>query len=112
MEAKPSRYSKKKSRPKAALSRRVLVRSGSERETLIFARPAIRHEADASEAEDHHSPCGGFRDGGGRRKIRAGQSGEERLTYRATQSSEISCCVMDYCASALFRRPLLIPRAG
>ena len=48
-----------RSRPKVALSQVVDCRSGCERD----ARPTIRHEANAGEAQYHHCPCGGFGDG-------------------------------------------------
>ena len=35
----------------------------SEGEPIVLARPAIGHEADTSEAKDHHRPSGGLRDG-------------------------------------------------
>jgi hypothetical protein len=51
----------KKSGPKAALYLRWLAWPGRrERETLILARPAVRHESNPAEAEDHHRPCRGL----------------------------------------------------
>jgi len=47
----------------ARLQKRKAAREGgspcamSQRKTLILARPAIGHEADAREAEQHHCPC-------------------------------------------------------
>ena len=52
----------RKSYPKAALQFRAGGR-GSDSHQCWLQLPTIRHEADASEVEDHHRPCRGFGSG-------------------------------------------------
>jgi hypothetical protein len=50
-----TRYGQKKSRPEAALQTQDMIGSGETKgRTILLA--AIGHEANASEAEDHHRP--------------------------------------------------------
>jgi hypothetical protein len=52
-------FTAKKNRPKAALQFEADDRRSSGHQCWLVL-PAISHEADASEAEDHHRPCRGL----------------------------------------------------
>ena len=62
----------------------------------MFAGPAIGHEADAGEAEDHHRPCGGLRDStyGGVYSYVRERSNEERA-IAVVQKTRIERDVLD-----------------
>src|SRR5258705_1163450 len=67
---------------------------GSRSHQRWLGLPPISHETNASEAKDHHCPCGGFGDGGyGSIQYEAGH--EMEVSIIATEYPTVYCGVID-----------------